>query len=51
MHDNQRAVRFNLSLGYKEIEIYEEYKSYTLKFDDYIKADAKISKLLLKENE
>jgi len=49
MHDNQKAVRFNLSLGYKEIEIYEEYKSYTLKFDDYIKADAKISKLLKNE--
>jgi RimJ/RimL family protein N-acetyltransferase len=46
MHDNQRAVRFNLSLGYKEIESSEKYKSYTLTFDDYKKADTKISKLL-----
>ena len=46
MPGNQRAVRFNLSLGYKEFKSDETYKSYALAFDDYKKADAKISKLL-----
>ncbi len=46
MHDNPRAVRFNLSLGYKESASHDEYKSYALSYEDYKKADAKISKLL-----
>jgi UDP-4-amino-4,6-dideoxy-N-acetyl-beta-L-altrosamine N-acetyltransferase len=46
MHDNPRAVRFNLSLGYKEKKNCERYKSYELTYEDYKKADAKISKLL-----
>ena len=48
-HDNQRAVRFNLSLGYKEKAVFEEFKSYELLLEDYKKADDKISKLLCKE--
>ena len=51
MHDNPRAVRFNLSLGYKEQESHDRYKSYALTFEDYKKADAKISKLLLREKQ
>ena len=51
MHDNPRAVRFNLSLGYKEQESHDRYKSYALTYEDYKKADAKISKLLLREKE
>ena len=51
MHDNPRAVRFNLSLGYKESASYEEYKSYTLDYEDYKRADTKISKLLLREKQ
>ncbi len=47
MHDNKRALRFNLSLGYKEIETHKLYKTYELTFEDYKKAEAKISKLLL----
>lgn len=46
MHDNQRAVRFNLSLGYKEKQSFELYKSYELSLQDYKTADAKIVKLL-----
>ncbi|MBU0633340.1 GNAT family N-acetyltransferase [bacterium] len=49
MPDNPRAVRFNLSLGYKEIETFDTYKSYLLTYEDYKKADAKISKLLRNE--
>ena len=49
MHDNPRAVRFNLSLGYKEQESHQQYKRYTLGYEDYKKTDAKISKLLSKE--
>lgn len=49
MLDNPRAVRFNLSLGYKEIETREAYKTYLLTFEDYQTADAKISKLLRNE--
>lgn len=48
-HDNPRAVRFNLSLGYKENGNFEEYKRYELSYEDYNKANGKISKLLLKE--
>ncbi|WP_345993153.1 GNAT family N-acetyltransferase [Sulfurimonas sp. HSL-1716] len=51
MHDNPRAIRFNLSLGYKEKEEHELYKSYELAYEDYKRADAKISKLLLREKE
>ena len=50
-HDNQRAVRFNLSLGYKESTSHDEYKSYALSYEDYKRADAKISKLLLREKQ
>ena len=50
-HDNPRAVRFNLSLGYKESTSHEEYKRYTLSYQDYKKADAKISKLLKNEKQ
>ena len=46
MHDNQRAVRFNLSLGYKEKQSFELYKSYELSLQDYKTANAKIEKLL-----
>ena len=49
MHDNQRAVRFNLSLGYKESGSFEEYKNYELSYEEYKKADDKISKLLKNE--
>ena len=46
MHDNPRAMRFNLSLGYKEKQSFELYKSYELGFQDYKTANAKIEKLL-----
>lgn len=49
MHDNPRALRFNLSLGYKEKELFDDFKSYELTSDDYKHADAKISKLLQKD--
>ncbi len=49
MHNNPRALRFNLSLGYKEKESFDDFKSYELTSDDYNHTDAKISKLLQKE--
>lgn len=50
MHNNPRALRFNLSLGYQEKQIFENYTRYELSYDDYTKANAKISKLLHREN-
>lgn len=50
MHNNLRAVRFNLSLGYRESEICASYNRYELSRDEYRRANAKISKLLLKES-
>lgn len=48
-HNNPRAVRFNLSLGYRENTSHNEYKRYTLSDEDYKKANTKILKLLLRE--
>lgn len=50
MHDNPRAVRFNLSLGYLECEQCPAYNRYELSMEEYRRANAKISKLLLKES-
>ncbi|MCB5266551.1 MAG: GNAT family N-acetyltransferase [Candidatus Cloacimonetes bacterium] len=49
LHDNKRAVRFNLSLGFKEVMRFERYTTYILTYDAYKKADATITKLLLRE--
>lgn len=49
LHDNQRAIRFNLSLGFKKEMEFEHYKTYILTYDAYKKADASITKLLLRE--
>lgn len=50
MHNNPRAVRFNLSLGYREYEQCAAYNRYELSMEEYRRANAKISKLLLKES-
>jgi RimJ/RimL family protein N-acetyltransferase len=49
MTDNPRAVRFNLSLGYKEVASFERYKLYRLSRRDYALANAKIKALLQRE--
>lgn len=46
MHTNTRALRFNLSLGFKAYENKPEYNSYRLSYEAYKKADSKIAKLL-----
>lgn len=50
MHSNPRAIRFNLSLGYREKASLEHYRYYELSDKDYRLADIKISKLLSKEH-
>jgi len=49
LHSNQRAVRFNLSLGFKEEIEHERYKTYTLNYEAYKRANAIISRLLTQE--
>lgn len=50
LHENKRALRFNTSLGYKLIKEVKEYNTFSLSYEDYKKNDARITKLLYKEN-
>ena len=50
LHENKRALRFNTSLGYKLVQEAKEYNTFTLSYEDYKKNDARITKLLHKEN-
>ncbi len=49
LHDNIRALRFNLSLGYTLFAEHEQTNQYILTQENYANANAKILKLLRKE--
>jgi len=49
LHDNTRALRFNLSLGYTLFKENEQTNQYILTYENYTKANEKILKLLTKE--
>jgi RimJ/RimL family protein N-acetyltransferase len=49
LHDNTRALRFNLSLGYTLFAEHEQTNEYILTHENYAQANAKILKLLKRE--
>ena len=49
LHDNTRALRFNLSLGYTLFAEHEQTNEYILTHENYTEANAKILKLLKRE--